>query len=310
VMLVPTALGLAMCLSLPRVDERTARPFDPLGAALLVMTFGLLVVAVGHGQEERWELLHTAEHVGPLLLVSIGAGVLYILHARREPQPLLPLELFKSLTLTTASITNGLVHMTMLMISFLMPFYLQNVLGYTPFSVALMLLPMGIALNVMAFPGGWLYDKFGSRGPCSVAMAMGVVLLLSYLGLNEHSTIMDILPRLVMSGLVLGLFVTPNVSAMLASVPREHYSLTAGLEQTTRNLGHALGVVVSSGVSAFVLGPSQTAWTQDTYIAVVHGASLIAGVTMAGGLLLALMRDEGAKHVTPAPSPAGAPTAP
>lgn len=128
--------------------------------------------------------------------------------------------------------------------------------------------------------------------------------------MNEHSTIWDILPRLIMSGVVLGLFVTPNVSAMLASVPKEHYSLIAGLEQTTRNLGHALGVVVSSGVSAFVLGPSQTAWTTDTYIAVVHGASLIAGVTMAGGLLLALMRDEGANHVAQASSPAGAPTAP
>lgn len=297
-MLIPTAAGLGLALCLRRVDVRTARPFDRLGAALLVMTFGLLVIGVGHGQEERWELVHTAEHVGPLMLISIGAGVLYVFHARRQSNALLPLELFRSLTLTTASITNGLVHMTMLMISFLMPFYLQNVLGYTPFSVALMLLPMGIALNVMAFPGGWLYDKFGSRGPCAIAMVMGVALLLSYLGLNEHSTLMDILPRLVMSGVVLGLFVTPNVSAMLASVPSQHYSLTAGLEQTTRNLGHALGVVVASGVAAFVLGPSETAWTAETYIAVVHGASAIAGATMAAGLLLALMRDEGR---TPAP---------
>ena len=69
---------------------------------------------------------------------------------------------------------------------------------------------------------------------------------------------------------------------------------------------------MSSGVSAFVLGPSQTVWTTDIYIAVVHGASLIAGVTMAGGLLLALMWGEGKapSDVAQAPSPAGAPTAP
>ena len=121
-MLPPTAAGLGLALSLRRVEVRTAMPFDRLGAVLLVMTFGLLVVGVGHGQEERWELGHTAGHVGPLVFVAIAAGVLYVLHARRAPHPLLPLHLFRSVTLTTASITNGLVHMTMLMISFLMPF--------------------------------------------------------------------------------------------------------------------------------------------------------------------------------------------
>src|SRR5438477_247651 len=148
-----------------------------------------------------------------------------------------------------------LTHMTMLMLSFLLPFYLQNVLGYTPLNVAFMLLCMGIALNLMALPGGWVYDRFGSRIPCTVAMAGGVCLLLSFLGLSEHSTLAEVLPRMVMSGVILGLFVTPNVSAMLGSVPSEHYSLTAGLEQTSRNLGHALGVVISSTVAAYVFGP-------------------------------------------------------
>lgn len=293
VALLPSLVGLALALRLrPLVPESYGRSFDFVGAGLLMVAFGAFVVATGHGQEHQWELAHTVEHVTPLFLASGLALIAYLLYSRRTDNPILPLHLFRNLTLATASTVNVLVHMTMIMISFLMPFYLQNVLGYTPLSTAFFLVPMSLTLNVMAYPSGWIHDKLGSRLPCTVAMALGGALLLSYRGLGETSSFGDVLPRLIVAGIVMGLFVTPNTSAMLGAVPKEHYSLISGFEKATQNVGHAMGVVLSSTVATFYLSAAGGEATAATYISIVHGASLIAGLLMGTGAILAWLRRE------------------
>jgi hypothetical protein len=232
------------------------------------------------------------EHVLPLVLICSGALVTYVFHARRVAHPILPLSFFRSVTFTTGAITNALAHMTMLMVGFLMPFYLQNALGYQPLQVAMFLVPMSVAMNVVAIPSGWIYDKKGSRLPCSAAMFLGAALLFSYQWLQVDSGVADVMVRMVIAGVALGLFATPNVSAILGSVPPEHYSVAAGLEQTSRNIGHSIGAVVASSVAMFVLGSATATATPDTYVQVVHGAGLVAGVLMGLGALLALMRDD------------------
>lgn len=293
VMVPPAILGLIMSLYLRKlVPQRSHRSFDFVGAGLMVVAFGALVVGVGHGQEEHWAAKHTTIHVGPLFLASALAAAWYIIYARRSPNPIIPLHLFRNLTLATASITNVLLHMTMLMVSFLMPFYLQNVLGYSPVFMALLFVPMAITLNLMAIPSGWAYDKLGSRIPCTIAMVLGAALLLSFMQLTDTSSLWQVLPRLILSGIVLGLFVTPNVSAMLGAVSKEHYGLISGFEQTTRNVGHAMGVVLASAVATYYLQSPGVAATAATYVSIVHGASLVAGAMMGAGAVLALFRHE------------------
>lgn len=290
--LAPALVTLGLGLKLPSVARKSGRPFDPMGALLLMVGCGGIVVAAGHGQEEGWELQHTLAHVGPLAAVSIGALVAYGFHAKWSAHPILPLGLFKNPTLINGAITNSLAHMTMLMVSFLMPFYLQNALGYSPLGVALFMVPMSLALNVMAVPSGWMYDRWGSRLPCSIAMCLGAVLLFSYQGLSADSTMLDVALRMVAAGVVLGLFSTPNVSAILGAVPAEHYSLASGFEQTTRNMGHAIGAVVASGVASVLLGSAAATATPETYVQVVHGAGMIAAVLMTMGAVLVLFRQE------------------
>jgi hypothetical protein len=79
---------------------------------------------------------------------------------------------------------------------------------------------------------------------------------------------------------------------MLGAVTREHYGLVSGVEQTTRNVGHALGVVLSSVVATYYLPSPGVEATPSTYVAIVHGASLVAGVMMGAGAVLALVRYE------------------
>lgn len=290
--MVPATLALVLSSRLPEVKRISNRPFDPIGAVLLMVGFGGMVVSAGHGQEENWEFNHTLTHVVPLVLLSLGALATYVHHARRVAYPILPLHFFRSVTFTTGAICNSLAHMTMLMVGFLMPFYLQNALGYSPLSVAMFLVPMSIAMNLMAIPSGWIYDKRGSRLPCSVAMLLGAGLLFSYQGLTATSGMVDVMLRMVVAGVVLGLFVTPNVSAILGAVPAEQHSMAAGFEQTTRNLGHSVGAVLSSGVASFVLGSATAQATPETYVQVVQGAGLLAGCLMAIGAGLALLRDD------------------
>jgi EmrB/QacA subfamily drug resistance transporter len=292
--LAPAAIGLMLALRLRPImpaPSETGRRFDLRGAWLVAVAFGAFVVATGHGQEEQWQIGHTLEHVVPVFIASAAATIAYIIYARRAEHPILPLHLFSNRTLATASIVNTIVHMTMIMISFLMPFYLQNVLHVTPLSTAFFLVPMAITLNAMAYPSGFLYDRIGSRIPCAAAMILGAVLLLSYLGLNETSGFFDVLPRLIVAGLVMGLFVTPNTSAILGAVPRTHYALISGFEKASQNVGHAVGIVLSSTVATYYLGSATgSAVTPATYVSIVHGTAVIAGMLMALGAGIALLR--------------------
>lgn len=299
--LAPALAAFVLAIRLPSVRTQATRPFDPIGAALLMFGFGGLVVAAGHGQEEGWQLQHTLEHVVPLVLACLAALATYVVHAQRAAHPILPLAFFRSLTFTTAAVTNSLAHMTMLMVGFLMPFYLQNALGYQPLQVAMFLVPMSIAMNVMAVPSGWIYDRKGSRLPCSVALIMGAGLLFSYQALTAQSGMLEVMARMVVAGMVLGLFVTPNVSAIMGAVPPAHYAVAAGFEQTTRNIGHAVGAVLSSAVATVVLGSVTARATPDTYVQVVQGAGLVAGILMTCGALLALLRDD-ARRLRRAPT--------
>jgi len=123
-------------------------------------------------------------------------------------------------------------------------------------------------------------------------MILGAGLLLSFIQLSETSSLWQVFPRLILSGVVLGLFVTPNVSAMLGTVASQHYGLISGFEQTTRNVGHALGVVLASAVATYYLQSSGVTATAATYVSIIHGASLVAGAMMGAGAALALLRRE------------------
>jgi MFS family permease len=178
----------------------------------------------------------------------------------------------------------------------LMPFYLQNVLGYDTMQVGYIMSIVPVALGVIAPLAGALSDRLGTR-PITV---VGLVLLIIgyYLAstLDTQTGVLGYVLRLLPIGIGMGIFQSPNNSAILGTAPRERLGVVSGLLSTVRTLGqttgiailgawwasrvtvHAGGVVAGGATTAPIM--AQIAGLQDTFLSVA--IFMVLGLILSG----------------------------
>ena len=104
-------------------------------------------------------------------------------------------------------------------VGFLLPFYFEELRGFSTAHSGLLLTPYSLAMVVVAPIAGALADRFGSRwlAPLGLAMVASALLLLA--GLSTTSTMWDMAWRLTLAGVGQGIFQSPNMRALMGAVP-------------------------------------------------------------------------------------------
>ena len=130
----------------------------------------------------------------------------------------------------------------------LIPFYLQKLRGLPPAKAGLLYLPMPLATMMIAPISGTLSDRMDSRYISSAGMAIvaGGMWLLGYL--QAESPDIFLIVCLIIVGLGIGMFQTPNNSAIMGSVPNSKRGVASGMLATMRNIGMVLGVAISGAI--------------------------------------------------------------
>ena len=225
--------------NIPVTRPLGGQAFDFGGAATLCL--GLLGILLGltTGQQEGF--------TSPQALGLFVFGTFFLLALlyiqRRHPQPIIDPVLFRN-RLFTVNLITGLLVFVGLGSGVLIPFYLETVLGYGVQQVGLLLAVVPIALGIVSPISGVLSDRVGSR-PISVLGLL--VTLLGYLALSTLSTettAVGFMLRYVLVGVGIGLFQSPNNSAMMGTAPSERLGVASGLLAMTRNLGQTVGIAV------------------------------------------------------------------
>lgn len=231
------ALGLGIRY-LPRTAG-TGHRFDVRSAVGSAFTFGLLVITIdgfGHGTSRTISLLELAGF--------LVAATLFIRRQRALAVPMLALDLFKrpvfSLSVT-ASVTSfvalGAVLVTI-------PFYFQDVLGFSPVHTGLLMTPWPLTVLLLAKPAGRLADRY----PAGLVSTLGMVLLaaglIALLFLPAAPTTLDVTWRMVLCGLGVGLFQSPNNRTMMGSAPLERSGAVSGILAMARTTGQAAGAAL------------------------------------------------------------------
>jgi MFS family permease len=125
-----------------------------------------------------------------------------------------------------------------------MPFYLGNVLGLDTGHIGLMLTVVPIALGVTAPLSGWLSDRFGTRPITVIGLAVLVVAYVCISSLSTDTSMLGFVLLTLPLGLGMGIFQSPNNSAIMGSAPRERLGVASGLLSLTRTLGQVTGTAV------------------------------------------------------------------
>jgi MFS family permease len=214
----------------------------------------------------------------------------------RSSQPMIDLSLFQNRLFSINLLTGFLTFVCIAGTIILMPFYLENVLGYDPRAVGLLLAIVPIAMGLTAPVSGSLSDRLGTR---PIAVAGLLVLLVGYYAISTLSvgtTPLGYILRFLPIGIGMGIFNSPNNSAIMGSAPRAQLGVASGLLAETRTLGQIIGIAVLGALwasrVAHYLGnvpqggataapaPTQVAALQDTFYAVVVliGLALLLGI--------------------------------
>ncbi len=178
---------------------------------------------------------------------------LFILVELRSPSPLVDLHFFRR-RLFVSSLGTGFFSFWMNGAhNFVIPFFLQNILEYSPSKVGILIFPVSLTVMVMAPLGGRISDRVGVRIPATIGLVLTSLAVFSFTFLQTRANDFEILWRQILLGIGIGLFNPANNSAIIGSLPRENVGLASSLLALARNLGLVIGVAFAEMVIAFKL---------------------------------------------------------
>jgi EmrB/QacA subfamily drug resistance transporter len=247
-------IGLACAFLASRVLKERERSdasisVDWPGAMYLLLTNVCFVYALN--QLPHLGLRHPVSF--SFFIVALASLALFINTENRTKTPILGLALFRNRLFTLSNLSLFFITSTQSAISVLLPFYFQNLLGFTPTQMGWLLIGGSAVIILFAPLAGWLSDRFGSRLLCSSGasfIVLGQYLIASFT-LNS-SVFQLILPQLLI-GLGWALFNAPNQSAIMSSVPRDQTGAASGMTVTTARIGGAIGIALSGAIMTYAL---------------------------------------------------------
>ncbi len=240
------ALGtLAALLVLPRnaPTDREQR-VDWLGAALLAAGLALLVLALNEGVKVGWG---STRIVSYLFAAAFLLAALVVVEVRTE-HPLVDLRLFRNRTFLLGNVTGMFSYFVLFAVMFLMPFYLEKVLGYGSELTGSLLTPVPLAMAVVAPFAGHASDRIGSRVMTLSGMLVSAVACVDLMFLDPVPHLPRLLAGLVLLGVGMGLFTPPNNSAIMGAAPPDKLGVAGGVLNMMRSLGLIFGVDVSGAI--------------------------------------------------------------
>jgi EmrB/QacA subfamily drug resistance transporter len=257
-----------------RVERRDER-FDFVGAALFTAGLVALMVALNQGHAWGWSSPSTlALLVGALVLLGAFVSV-----ENRTSSPMLDLALFRSRVFSAATVSALLNYACVYSVLFVLPFLLIQARGLGTQQAGLVLTAQPIVMAIVAPLSGALSDRVGSRGPATIGMGLLTAGLVALGLVVERGTLIDIAAALALVGLGVGLFVSPNNSALMGAAPRHRQGIASGVLATARNVGMVLGVGFAGAVFTTVVsrvGPDVSAVPAGVRASLLAAAVLAA----------------------------------
>jgi EmrB/QacA subfamily drug resistance transporter len=259
---------------IPESRDPVARRIDWTGAALSGVGLLALVWAVIEAPGKGW----TSATVLAAAALATVALIAFVLQQRRASDPLLDVRLFRDPRFTAASATIMVLFFALFGFLFLSTQYLQFVLGYSPSAAGVRVLPYAGAMIVFAPLSAKLVLHFGTKRVVTTGM------LLFAGGLAVAATVDTgygpLALALGLMGAGMGLAGAPATESIMGSLPPERANIGSAVNDTTRELGGALGVAIVGSIMSSLysarLPDAVPAAARDSLAAAIHANATVA----------------------------------
>ncbi len=285
---IPLAvIGFAYsALVLPQTRGSHGERFDIRGSILFFFSISAIILAVSLGQRLGFFSIG--------ILVTFIAGLLlmgiFFYRQKKKANPIVDLGLFSKRIFSASNAALFLNYTAQYSFLLIMPFFLQDLLGSSPYVSGLIIISFPLAVMVISPLSGILSDRIGTRWLAWAGMVItsAGIFLLSTLG--SSSPYRTIILYLCVVGAGSGLFITPNNSAIMGSTDPDRRGTASAMISTMRNLGMVMGIALSGSI--FTLRYNlllEALGAQEAFESALQGAFLAAaGLALASALISAV----------------------
>lgn len=290
---IPVGIA-AIYLSMRHVPDKPpirGQRFDIGGAVLMSLALFSLSLALTLGQD----LGFTSTIVVTGFIVSALAATAFVLVELRVESPMLELRLFRNPMLSVSVATGFLMFSCVSATFFLLPFYLEGVLGFEVGQVGLLLGVAPLMMGLVSPIAGTLSDRFGVRRLTLLGLVLIAAVYVGFTTFDTDTTALHYLVLAVPLGIGFGVFNAPNNSAIMGSVPPEYMGIGGGLLTITRLLGQITGIAVLGSIWATSVAAASngalppegaSAAAPAAQVAGLRTTFLVAGVTLAVSVII------------------------
>ncbi|MFT9005279.1 MAG: MFS transporter [Liquorilactobacillus hordei] len=223
--------------------------FDYLGIISLFLTISIFFLGVNIGQEQGFlEVIPLGLFVGSLILL-----VYFVVHELHTDKPLLDLTIFKSSLFTISLIAAFLIFTSNFFINVLLPFYFENLRGASSGTSGIYMMIWPVTMLIGTPIAGYIADKFDQE---YVTLFGLTVLALSFFGwrvVNEGSSLLSVGMLLILGGVGMSFFQTPNNALIMTNVPRAKLGVAGAMNALARNLGMISGTSLVTTILYFAM---------------------------------------------------------
>lgn len=287
-------LGTVYAWKTLKPDElRLSQKFDIKGAILMFLSIISLVLAITRGQALGWG---SPAIIGLSLLFAIFL-VWFVMVEKRADQPMVELSLFRNRPFSASNASGFLSFIALFAVILLMPFYMEGILGYSPEHMGMAFVAISLVMALVAPVSGWISDRTNSFILSSLGLAISCLALFLLGNLDQDATFFDIVVRMGIIGLGMGLFQSPNNSIVMGSVPKDRLGIAGGMLAMVRNLGMVTGIAISGAVYTSILHSNQAAGLvyEAAFLGGFHDAFMVAAIICSIGVITSLMRGKNGK---------------
>jgi DHA2 family multidrug resistance protein len=216
---------------------------DWLGLALMTVGLGALQLMLEQGEREDW---FSSSFIVTLAVVSAAGLIFFIWRELVARRPAVDLRILRNPSFASATAIGGVLGMGLYGSLFLLPLFLQNLLGYSAMLSGLALMPRSLAMAVVMPIGGRFYNKLGPRFLVGLGL---VVSAYSFWALGQLTTEMgfwDIFFPQMWQGVGFSLIFVALSTAALATIPRPKMTAATGLYNVVRQVFGSVGIAVAA----------------------------------------------------------------
>jgi EmrB/QacA subfamily drug resistance transporter len=226
-------------------DPSSVKQIDYPGVAVLTGSLFALTFALIEGQKYGW----TSGLILGLFAATVVGLAVFVLIQRRQLQPLMQLSLFKDRTYSVTNVVGLILSFAMMGVFFLLPVFLQAVLGYSAIKAGLVMTPLAAAVIISSPASGILSDRIGPKWLMLSGMLVAAIgFFLTRQAMVVGASWSSLVLPFAVSGFGIGMVMPPMTSAVMGSVPAEKAGQASGVISSMRQVGSVLGIAVMGAV--------------------------------------------------------------